>query len=53
MGVVICVRCDRMIDLDFDCEVFTNDQIPGLTKDASDWVCFSCLTDDEAEKLED
>ena len=38
--------------LDYNVEVFTNDQIPGLTKDSSDWVCFECLTDEEAERLE-
>ena len=51
MGVVRCERCDSWIDLDYNCEVFTNDQIPGLTKDYGDWVCFECLTDEEAEKL--
>jgi len=53
MGVVRCSRCDRFIDLDYDCEVYTNDQIPFLCKDDSDWVCFDCLTDVEAERLED
>jgi len=53
MGVVRCIRCDSWIDLDYNVEVFTNDQIPNLTKDDCDWVCFECLTDEEAEKLDE
>jgi len=53
MAVIRCSRCEAWIDLDYNCEVFTNDQIPGLSKDPSDMVCFECLTDEEAEKLEE
>ena len=51
MSVVRCERGDHYIDLDFNCEVFTKDQIPSLPDD--DWVCFECLTDAEAKELED
>jgi hypothetical protein len=53
MGVVRCERCNQYIDLDYNVEVFTNDQIKGLTKNNYDWVCFECLTDEEVERLEE
>ena len=53
MGVVRCIRCDQYIDMDYNVEVFTNDQIPNLAPEDWDYVCFECLTDKEAEKLEE
>jgi len=54
MGVVRCERCDQYIDLDYNCEVFTKNEIPGLAvQNEFDWVCFDCLTDNEAEELEE
>ena len=54
MGVVRCDRCDRYIDLDYNVEVFTKDQIPNLrVTNEWDWVCFDCLDDDEAEALDE
>ena len=53
MAVVRCERCDMRIDLDWDCEVFTNDDIKGLSSNDLDYVCLNCLTDEEAERCED
>lgn len=53
MACVICDRCNSLIDLDYNVEVFTKDQIPNLdVGEAWDWVCFECLTEEEAEELE-
>lgn len=53
MGVVRCERCDAWIDLDYNTEVFTSDQIPGLDATEFGWVCFECLTDEEVKILEE
>ena len=52
MSVIICDRCGKMIDMDYNCEVFTNAELPGIAKNDYDFVCFDCLTDEEAEKLD-
>lgn len=52
MGVVRCCRCDSYIDLDYNVEVFTKDQIKNLNCSEFDWVCFECLTEEEHEELE-
>ena len=51
MSVVRCIRCERHIDLDYNTEVFTNDQIPGLTERDYDWVCFECLAEKEEKRF--
>lgn len=53
MGCIMCVRCDKFIDLNYNVEdAITNDQLPGLTKEDYDWVCVNRLTEEEQEKLE-
>ena len=52
MGVVRCVRCDSYIDLDYNVEVFTKDQIPNLDCGSCDWICLECLNKLELEELE-
>ena len=53
MSVIRCCRCEVYIDTDIDVEVFTNEEIPELTKNDFDWVCFSCLTNEEAKRIEE
>ena len=52
MSVIRCIRCEQFIDMNYNPEVFTNEQIPGLAKNDFDWVCFDCLTDEEYEVIE-
>lgn len=51
MSIVICYRCNRRIDLDEDCEVCTKNEILGLDVPDGEFVCFDCLTDEEADRL--
>ena len=52
MAVVMCNRCDKLIDLDwFVDEVVTKDQVPSL--DGTIFVCVDCLTDKEWQQLEE
>jgi len=44
MSIIVCDRCTRYIDLDFDSEVI-------LVGDVE--VCWNCLTDEEQEKYAD
>jgi len=53
MSVVICCRCDHWQDLDVCVEgIYTDDDIPGLTKTGYDYVCENCLTQDELDRLD-
>lgn len=52
MSIVRCERCDRYIDLDYDCEVFSKEEIPILDVKGCDMVCFGCLSEEEANALD-
>ena len=47
MGVEICFRCDTHIDLDYDMSGHYFDNTH------ESFVCGSCLTDEEIDKLEE
>jgi len=52
MSVIICCRCDRMIDLDYDCTPVTKSELPQLdVKSEFDWVCETCLSVRELDIL--
>ena len=41
MSVVICDRCEKSIDTDYDCEVY-------VASDWTRWFCFACVDSDES-----
>ncbi len=47
MGVVMCQRCDKYIDLDYNVE----DAI--VLPDGMNYSCFDCLTEKEREYIEE
>lgn len=46
MSVVMCNRCGKFVDLDFNVEDVV------VAQNGIDWLCLDCLTDDEQTTLE-
>jgi len=52
VSVIKCYRCDRLIDLDFDCTPITKAELPLLDVESEfDWVCEFCLSVRELDLL--
>ena len=51
MAVIMCYRCDRTIDLDWDCTPVTKLDLPTLDAPEGEYVCETCLSERELKQL--